>query len=131
MKTQIFSYNGVIGVFSPDDEGYLNNPEEDGQLGTVVRCDCCEITPEAKKLLQNAKREGGSFSSLMLTKHSNPTKKSGKSSFGYMGFKKAMFAGEDLMLGRDCDKSVLEDMTEKEIEVPEDFKAAIDEGDLG
>jgi hypothetical protein len=59
----------------------------------------------------------------MLTKHGDGS----DSSIGLIGFRKHLYAGEDLCIGRDCDVSVLEDCNETEIELPVDFVKFIDE----
>jgi hypothetical protein len=127
MKTRIYAYKNVLGVdTNVEVEGLINDPKSSGQLGMVIRTDAVEITPSAKEMLRNAKREGGSFAPIMLTKHANPDEH-GKSSFGVLGFGKAVFSKDDLAIGRECDKSVLDDMTEiGEEQVPEDFKAFVD-----
>jgi hypothetical protein len=97
-----------------------------GQLGCVISTSEIQITKEAKEIISNAKREGGSFAELMLTKHEGiGADEHGKSSIGIFGFGKVLL-GKDFKIGRDCDKSVLDDCEEVEIEVPQDFKDFID-----
>ena len=106
---------------------FINDPGGKGQMGCVIRSDNVDITKEAKELLRNAPREGGSFSTVMLTVHDESIQeRDGRSSLGLMGFHKHLLIGEDLMLGRDCDTSALDDMNEVEMEIPEDFKTMLD-----
>lgn len=124
MRTQIFSYKNIIGATTDIESGvFLNNPKEGGQLGCVISTKEVDITKEAKELIRGAKKEGGSFAPIMLTKHADGS----GSSIGLMGFYKHMFAGEDLCIGRTCDLEVLNDCNEIEIELPEDFIKIINE----
>ena len=123
MKTKIFAYKGVIGAMTDLDEGkFINNPKDVGQLGCVIDTNEVDITSEAKEVLRNARREGGSFAPIMLTKHTD-----GTSSVGLMGFWKHIYVGEDLCIGRTCNTSVLDECNEVEIEIPEGFKEVVDE----
>jgi len=123
MRTKIFSYKNAVGAETDLDKGkFINNPKGGGQLGCVIDTKEIDITKEAKELIKNARREGGSFASIMLTKHAN----NDGSSIGLMGFWKHMFNSEGLMIGRDCDTSILEDCNETEIEIPQGFKDAVD-----
>ena len=123
MRTKIFSYKGIIGAKTDLDKGqFINDPKAKGQLGCVISTTEIDITKEAKEILKNAPREGGSFSSIMLTKHSDGS----GASIGLMGGWKHLFSGEDLMIGRDCDTSILDDCNEVKIEIPEEFKKVID-----
>lgn len=127
MKTKIFAYNGVLGIdTNVDVEGLINDPKDGHQLGMVIRTDAIEITKEAKEYIKGAERERGSFAPMMLTKHADPSDKFGKSSFGIMGFGKSAIKRENITIGRDCEISILEDMIETEIEIPEDFKNFVD-----
>ena len=118
MKTKIFAHNGVVGAETDLENGkFINDINGGGQLGCVIHTNECQITKEAKGLIRNARREGGSFAAIMLTKHADDS----GSSIGLFGFGKHMFAGEDLCIGRTCEVSVLEDMEEVEIDVPKEF----------
>ncbi len=127
MKTKIFTYKGWLGIESSDQaEGLIAKPGN-GNLGVVLRSDCCEITPEAKAVFNNAKREGGSFAPFMLTTHAGGGIMHGKSSFGWMGgyFNADEFA--NVKIGRECDKKVVDDMIEvKDMEIPVEFKKFVD-----
>ena len=123
MKTKIFAYKGVVGAETDMEDGkFLNDPQGGGQLGCVIDTKEIEITKEAKELIRNARREGGSFAAIMLTKHTE-----GGSSIGLFGFGIHMFGGEDLCIGRTCTTSVLDDCDEVELELPEGFKTAVEE----
>jgi hypothetical protein len=91
-------------------------------LGCVIDTKEIDITKEAKDLIKNARREGGSFAAIMLTKHADGS----GSSVGLFGFWKHLFAGEDLCIGRDCTTSVLDDCNETEMEVPAGFIEVVD-----
>jgi hypothetical protein len=121
MKTQIFAYKGNLGISIDMENGkFINNPTDSGQLGCVVDTTEIQITKEAKELIKRAKREGGSFADLMLTKHT-----SGGSSIGILGFGKVNM-GTDFMIGRDCELSILDDTEEVELQIPEEYKEFID-----
>lgn len=123
MKTKIFAYKGVIGAETDLDKGkFLNNPKAGGQLGCVIDTSEVQITKEAKELIKNAPREGGSFAPIMLTRAND-----GRTSVGLFGFWKHIFHGEDLCIGRTCDTSVLDECEEVEIELDKDFVKIIDE----
>ncbi len=123
MKTKIFAYKGHVAAVTDLKEGvFLNKPLEAGQLGCVVHTTEAEITQEAKDAIkQNHHREGGSFASMMLTKHADGS----GSSIGLMGHGKHYF-GTNPDIGRDCDLSVLDDIAVVEMEVPADYKEFID-----
>lgn len=122
MKTLIFAYKGHLGSFTDLENGkFINNPKEPGQLGCVISTKEALINKEAAEMLRNAAREGGSFASIMLTKHSDGS----GSSIGLLGGGK-MYFGEKIEIGRTCDKSIINDIEIDETIVPEDFKAFID-----
>lgn len=122
MKTKIFSYKNFIGAETDLDKGkFLNNPKAEGQLGCVVPVEEILITKEAKNLLLKAKREGGSFASMMITKHE---KEGG--SIGLLGHWKHAYCLDDAVLSRDCDLSLLNDLEEVNIDIPEDFMEYVD-----
>lgn len=129
MKTKIFTYNGWVGIESSEQaEGMIAKPGG-GNLGVVLRADACEITPEAKKVFKDARREGGSFAPFMLTTHAgNATKEHGKSSFGWLGGYLNASKFDEVLLGRDCDKNVLDDMVEvPSMEIPQNFIEFVNE----
>lgn len=127
VKTKIFTYKGWIGIQSSENsEGLIAKPGG-GNMGVVLSTSACEITPEAKAVFKNAGREGGSFASFMLTEHAGAPSEHGKSSIGWLGgyLNAAPFSA--VKLGRDCNKSVLEDMTEvADMEIPIEFMDFID-----
>lgn len=112
MKTKIFSHKNFIGAETDLDNGvFLNDPKGEGQLGCVVALAEIEITKEAKELLRTAKREGGSFASIMID----------KGSIGLFGFGKHLFDLDKPVVSRDCDLSALDDLADSDIEVPSEF----------
>ncbi len=123
MKTaQIFAYKGNLGATTDIENGkFINDIQSPGQLGCVIHTSEIQITKEAKAIIKNARREGGSFAGLMLTKHSDNS----GSSIGLMVFGKHHY-GTDVTIGRDCEKSVLDDCEEIDMEAPEDYKQFID-----
>lgn len=127
MKTKIFAYKNYLGIESSEDaEGMIAKPGN-GNIGVVVMTGSCEITPEAKGMLKNAKREGGSFAPFMLTKHADPDAGFGKSSFGWLGSYIAGAPASEVLVGRDCNKEVLDDMIEvKDMVLPEGFIQFVD-----
>jgi hypothetical protein len=126
MKTKIFAYKGHLGAETNIEEGkFINDPKSPGQLGVVVDIKEIEITKEAKEILKKAKKNGGSFSEVMLTRHADGNKDS-VASIGLVGFYKHHF-GKDVMIGRDCDTSIIDLMSDSEIEIPKDYKEFIDE----
>ena len=121
---RIFEYKGVVGAEIDMDNGkFINNPGDPGQLGCVINTADVAISPTAAQIISRARREGGSFATLMLTKHADGS----GSSIGIMGFGKVML-GKALEIGRDCDTSVLKDCTICELEAPKDFQKFIDKG---
>lgn len=121
-RTKVFAYKGVLGAIVSPGGKFLNDPRAEGQLGCVIDSRDVEITPEAKRLLRQAPRQGGSFASIMLTRHADGS----GSSLGLLGFGYVMYHGEDLAIGRDCDLSVLDDMVEIEIDLPKGFRIVVD-----
>lgn len=122
VKTQIFTYKGNLGATTDLNNGkFINNPKAGGQLGCVIDTKEIEITKEAKQMIRQARREGGSFAAMMLTKHSDGS----GSSIGLMGFWKHHY-GKEVSIGRDCDMSILDDCLETNIEAPQDYKDYID-----
>lgn len=122
----IFAHKGNVGMIISRKGKFINDPFVEGQLGAVIGTNEIEISKEAKALINKAKRDGGSFSELMLTKHEGVAIEShGKSSIGVMGMG-FVHLGEDFSIGRTCSLSVLEDCTEIENNPPEDYKNFID-----
>lgn len=121
MTAEIFAYKGNLAASINMDGKFLNNPSEQGQLGCVIAADHVKISPDAVALIKGARREGGSFAELMLTKHNDGS----GSSIGIMGFGKVHF-GTKFNISRDCDLSVLDSCVVEEIEAPEDYKNFID-----
>jgi hypothetical protein len=128
MKTQIFGYKGNLGTFTDIENGtFINDPSASEQLGCVISIDEIEINQEAIDILKTATHTRGSFSSIMLTKHlGNVPKAYGLASIGFMGVGKQHF-GKNIIISRDCDKSILNNMTPVEFEVPSDYKAFIND----
>lgn len=127
MKTRIFTYKGWLGIeSSPEAEGLVAKPGN-GNMGCVLRTDCVEITPEAKQVFNNAKREGGSFAPFMLTTHKGAGVEHGKSSVGWLGGYLQACEFADVLIGRDCDKKAVEYMIEvADMEIPSEFKQLVD-----
>lgn len=122
MKTQIFAYKGNLGATTDLENGkFINKPLDPGQLGCVISTKEASITTEAKELLKRARREGGSFAEIMLTRHSDGS----GTSIGFLGFRKHNF-GKDFCVSRDCDLSVLDDIEVIEEAAPEDYRSFID-----
>ena len=121
---KLFAYKGHVAAEIDINGKFLNDIHQAGQLGAVISTSEIEITKEAKEIIKNAKREGGSFAELMLTKHTNP-EEHGKSSMGILGFGK-VHLGDDFSIGRDCDVSILEDCSEVEIDISDEYKSFID-----
>ena len=114
----IFAYKGNVAVEIDMDNGkFINDLTQPGQLGCVIDSKEVEITQEAKDIIFKAKREGGSFSELMLTEHADGS----GSSIGVLGFGKC-FLGKDFKIGRDCEKGVLEHLEVVDKEAPQDFQ---------
>jgi hypothetical protein len=126
---QMFYYNNFIGAVSDIDNGnFINDPTSEGQLGCVLRLDEIEVTSEVVEHLKNAKREGGSFASIMLTKlHPSVVEMYGEYSIGIMGFYKHAFNLNDNIISRDCDLTGLDHITiNDDIEIPPDFMEYVD-----
>ena len=122
----IFAYKGNLGMIISAEGKFINDPFAPGQLGAVISTKEVEISKEAKELIKNAKREGGSFAPLMLTAHEGgAVEDHGKSSIGVMGMG-YVHMGTDFSIGRTCSLSALEDCTQVENNPPEDYKAFVD-----
>lgn len=121
-NVQIFEHKGHVGISINPDAKYINDPK--GQLGVLVDTKDVAITKEAKEIISKAPKGDGSFSELMLTKHSGDEPSSANSSIGILGFNKVHLE-KGFEIGRECDVSVLEDCSEEELETPEDFKEYI------
>jgi len=131
MTVEIFAHKGYVGADINMKGKFINDPKGKTQLGCVIDTAYVKISPEAVRIIKTAKREGGSFAELMLSKHSSEADpKFGKSSIGICGFGKVMIGKEkQIMIGRDCDFSVLHDCSIEEFEAPQDFKDYVDELD--
>jgi hypothetical protein len=131
MTVEIFAHKGYVGADINMNGKFINDPKAPTQLGCVIDTAHVKISPEAVRIIKTAKREGGSFAELMLSKHSplaNPD--FGKSSIGIVGGGKVMIGKEkQIMIGRDCDLSVLHDCSIEEFEAPDDFKCFVEELD--
>jgi len=123
MKTKIFAYKGEVGAETDLENGkFLNNPLDAGQIGCLISSNEVEITEAAKEIMKtNYSREGGSFSSVMLTRLND----GGGSSLGLLGFQKH-YLGKTMDYSRDCDLSVIDDFTVVDMETPKSFKEFID-----
>ena len=125
MTAKLFTYRGHLGADIDMKNGkFINDITQPGQLGCVIDTKEVSITPAAKKMLEDAKREGGSFAEIMLTKHADGS----GSSVGLLGFGK-IHLGTEPMIGRECDKSILADCHIEEFEAPDDFKLYIDQSE--
>lgn len=115
----IFEYKGTVGAVSDIKNGtFLNDPNDDGQLGVVVSVEHCSISQEAKDVLMKSTREGGSFSAFMLTEHQD-----GGASVGLMGFGCHLISP---VIGRTCTLSVLDKIPVVPNNPPADFVSYID-----
>ena len=109
---KVFSHKHVIGVTIDVENGtFLNDPTQAGQLGCVIPIAEIVITPEAKELLRNAKREGGSFAPNMIM----------NDSIGFLGFSHCAFDTTEPVISRDCILATLDLLKTEAIEVPTDF----------
>ncbi|NCQ52140.1 hypothetical protein GW796_09660 [archaeon] len=122
----IFAYKNNLGMIVSPEGKFINDPFAPGQLGAVISTNEVGISKEAKDLIKKAKRDGGSFAELMLTKHEGSAIEShGKSSIGVLGMG-YVHLGTEFSIGRTCNLSVLEDCTEVENDIPEDYKSFVD-----
>lgn len=123
---RFFTYKGNLACEIDRADALLNDPNGPDQLGSVISTTKISMTLEAKELIKKAKRGDGSFAPLMLTSH-HPSiiDKSGKSSIGILGGNKVHF-GTEVVIGRTCTLSVLDDCATAEMEVPDDYKQFID-----
>jgi len=125
MTAKIFEYKGNVAFDIAMDGKFINDPFGPNQLGCVISTKEIEISPAAIEVIKRAKREGGSFSTLMLTKHSQPDAEN-PSSIAVVGGGK-VHLGTDISIGRDCDLEVLNDcVIVEDMEAPDDYKAFID-----
>lgn len=123
ITAEIFAYRGHLGVDIDMTADFINDPQSKSQMGCVIDSKNILMTSEAKELIRTAQREPGSFAPIMLTRHSDGA----RSSMGFLGFGKILYKPEDILIGRDCDMSVLDDIKEHDIPIPAEFSGAIDE----
>lgn len=127
MTMFVFAHRNHIGIQIEPDTPFINDPTEPGQMGVVVALADVAMTESAKDLLRSAKREPGSFAPIMLTKHNDPIK-FGPGSIGVLTKRPiVLFQPEDILIGRDCDTSVLDDITVLKGDIPQGFKDGVDE----
>ncbi len=124
----MFSHKGHIGITIPSDTPFINDPSNPDELGVVISTQNVLITQEAKDHIKlHHTHVGGSFSPFMLTKHAEEIHEQyGKSSIGILGHADKVYMGEEMILGRDCDLSVLDDCEVTADPAPEDFVAAVE-----
>ena len=121
-SARFFAHRGYMGAEVDMAGGkFLNDPTATGQLGCVVHAKEVSVTAEAAALIKAARREGGSFAELMLTRHADGS----GSSVGVLGFGKVLYP-PDFCIGRDCDASVVDDLAVSDEPPPADFVAHVD-----
>lgn len=121
---QIFSHGSVLGAKSDIDNGtFINDIHADGQMGVVIALNEISITADAKDLLMQCDRDGGSFAPIMITRHEGEgVDAHGKGSIGMMGFGCHLFDTTEPLLSRDCDVTLLDDVeVDNDIEIPQGF----------
>lgn len=124
---KFFTYKGHLACEIDMNGKFINDPQAKSQLGCVIETAEVQMTTDAKVMIKDAKREGGSFSELMLTRHKDQGLAYGPSSIGIIGFSKVYLGKRgDFSIGRDCDKTVLDDCPTVEMEAPDDFKKFVD-----
>ena len=102
-RTQIFSYNGWIGIKSGlKVDGLLNNPMEKNQLGFVVDTEFVDITPEALELLKKVPRSGDDIGEVDIWKTND-----GKIIIAWLGPWIKMFKPEDITGSNTYDASLI------------------------
>lgn len=121
-----FEYKGAIAAQIDMEEGsFINDPKAKNQMGCVVKASDIGLPKEVKEaILKDYHREGGSFASMMLTKHD-----SGNCSIGLLGFGKVLIRavrGMDIEISRNCDLSVLDACVEIPNDPPQDFINYVD-----
>ncbi len=124
-----FEYKGAIAAQIDIEEGsFLNNPKDKGQMGCIVKTSNIGLPKEVKEaILKDHHRKGGSFASMMLTKHTN-----GNCSIGLLGFSKFLLresSKDSIEISRNCDLSVLDECVEIENNPPQGFINYIDKID--
>lgn len=122
MKTTVFAYKGIIGIKSDvKSEGLINDPTQPGQLGFVLDASQVEFSPEAIEALKKIKRGHGSLGDVDCFKSDD-----GQIVFAFLGGPWAMFDPESgVEAARDTDFNLL--TPTDGVEIPEDFKKAVDE----
>lgn len=122
MRTQVFSYKGIIGIKSNiKAEGLLNKPTEKGQLGFVVDAKYVDISPEALNLLKHIKRSSDDIGEVDVFQSSQ-----GKVIFAWLGgpWKYLNPNHEEVTGSNTYDASLLH--ANNNVEIPKDFKAFVD-----
>lgn len=129
---KIFVYKGVVGATTDVENGtFLNDLSTPGNMGAVVLTQHVVMTQEAKDLILQARREGGSFAPLMLTRHSkDAVTNPGEASVGVLGLGHHLISdypeSKHVLIGRDCSLEILDEITVEEFDAPQGFKDFVD-----
>lgn len=120
MRTQVFTYNGWIGIKSDiKAEGLLNDPMKSGQLGFVVDANFVDISPEVLELLKKIKTSNDDIGDVDIFK----SERSSKIIFCWLGGPLKMFKPELVTGSNNYDASLITETKEIEID-PEFIKIA-------
>jgi hypothetical protein len=102
MRTQVFAYDGWVGISSGTEaEGLLNKPMNAGQLGFVVDAAFVDISPEALELLKQVPKSIDDLGEVDIFKSTD------KIIFSWLGGVKKMFKPEQITSSNSYDASLI------------------------
>lgn len=117
MKTKIFAHKGIIGIQAGNK--FINDPGQPGQFGCVVDVKEVEINQEAFDCLQQIAKGPDSLGDIMCWSAA------GKNCFGWIGGPMMIIKPDTVEADRDYNPDLLKDSI-CELEIPKDFKDAVD-----
>jgi hypothetical protein len=117
MKTKIFAYKGRVGILAGDK--FVNDPSQPNQLGCVVKLSEVEVSREAFEILNNIKRSHDDIGDVMCWGEC----------FAWLGGPKTML--NDKAEGDNSYQPSLLVNYIADVEIPEEFKNAVDKIKMG
>ena len=122
MRTQVFFYNGFLGINSDvKAEGLINDPAGDGQLGFIVDAAFCDISPEAIDFLKKIPKSADDFGDVDCFKIDD-----GRVLCSWLGSSmQAISSDADATGSREYNPSLL--IPNPKVVIPDDFKTFVDE----
>lgn len=121
MRTQVFTYKGILGVqTSLKAEGLLNDPKDKSQLGWVFNAKHIDIQPEALQVLKRIKRDSGDLGEIDIFETENRDV-----IFAWVGGKKRIFDPDNITGSSTYDPDLIKRTVA--FKTPKDFVKYVDE----